>query len=130
MFHAFAAAVEESAEDGTRVLVITGAGEAFCSGLDLSSLAPADLATLDVAAAVRDIIHPPILRLRSLRAPVVARIHGPAAGVGFSYVLASDIRVASDAPPSRRPSSASASCPTAAARTSSRASSATPKPSS
>jgi len=96
MFERFAAAVKESANDGTRVVVITGAGEAFSSGLDLASLNPADLATLDVATAVREMINPAVLALRELPVPVVARVHGPAAGIGFSYVLASDIRVASD----------------------------------
>ncbi len=97
MFASFAAAVTESAADGTRVVVITGAGSAFSSGLDLASLNPADLAAMDVATAVREMINPPIIALRSLPVPVVARVHGPAAGIGFSYVLASDIRVASDA---------------------------------
>ncbi|HJQ34646.1 MAG TPA: enoyl-CoA hydratase [Pyrinomonadaceae bacterium] len=95
MFDAFAAAVEETARDESRVLVITGAGEAFCSGLDLGSVSPAELAALDVAAKVREVINPPVLKLRALRKPVVARVHGPAAGIGFSYVLASDVVVAS-----------------------------------
>src|SRR5215212_11160975 len=76
MFEAFAAAVEESATDESRVVVITGAGEAFCSGLDLGSISPAELAALDVAARVREVINPPVLRLRALRKPVVARVHG------------------------------------------------------
>ncbi|HEX8290773.1 MAG TPA: enoyl-CoA hydratase [Pyrinomonadaceae bacterium] len=96
MFEAFAAAVEESAADESRVVVITGAGEAFCSGLDLGSISPAELAAMDVAASVRDLIHPPVMRLRTLSKPVVARVHGPAAGIGFSYVLASDVVVASE----------------------------------
>lgn len=96
MFERFAAAVKETKTDGTRVLVITGAGEAFSSGLDLASLNPSDLAKMDVATAVREMINPPVLALRELPVPVVARVHGPAAGIGFSYVLASDIRVASD----------------------------------
>jgi len=95
MFDAFAEAVEETARDESRVLVITGAGEAFCSGLDLGSISPEELAALDVAAKVREVINPPVLRLRALRKPVVARVHGPAAGIGFSYVLASDVVVAS-----------------------------------
>ena len=96
MFEAFAAAVEESATDDSRVLVITGAGEAFCSGLDLGSISPAELATMDLAARVRELINPPVMGLRTLPKPVVARVHGPAAGIGFSYVLAADVVVASD----------------------------------
>jgi enoyl-CoA hydratase/carnithine racemase len=96
MFEAFAAAVEESAGDASRVVVITGAGEAFCSGLDLGSISPAELAGMDVAARVRELINPPVMRLRTLPKPVVARVHGPAAGIGFSYVLASDVVVASE----------------------------------
>ena len=96
MFEAFAAAVEEAERDESRVLVITGAGDAFCSGLDLGSFSPAELASLDVAGKVRELINPPVLRLRELGKPVVARVHGPAAGIGFSYVLASDVCVASE----------------------------------
>ncbi len=96
MFEAFAAAVEESATDDSRALVITGAGEAFCSGLDLGSVSPAELAGMDLAARVRELINPPVVGLRTLPKPVVARVHGPAAGIGFSYVLASDVVVASE----------------------------------
>ncbi|MDQ3747247.1 MAG: enoyl-CoA hydratase-related protein, partial [Acidobacteriota bacterium] len=92
-----AEAVAETAGDESRVLVITGAGEAFCSGLDLGSISPAELAALDVAAKVREVINPPVLKLRALRKPVVARVHGPAAGIGFSYALAADVCVASTA---------------------------------
>ena len=53
MFEAFSRAVAESETDGTRVVVITGAGDAFCSGLDVSSVAAGDLARLDVARATR-----------------------------------------------------------------------------
>ena len=97
MFEAFAEAVRETTRDDSRVLVITGAGEAFCSGLDLGSISPAELAALDVAAKVRELINPPVLALRALRKPVVARVHGPAAGIGFSYALAADVCVASSA---------------------------------
>jgi len=94
-FALFADAVEEAARDESRVVVITGAGDSFCGGLDLTSLSTEELATLDVAAKIRELINPPILKLRALRKPVVARVNGPVAGIGFSYVLASDVRVAS-----------------------------------
>jgi 2-(1,2-epoxy-1,2-dihydrophenyl)acetyl-CoA isomerase len=94
MFAVFAEAVRESATDESRVVVITGAGEAFCSGLDLAT-STRELASLDIAAKVRELINPPIVRMRALGKPFVARVHGPAAGIGFSYVLACDVRVAS-----------------------------------
>ena len=96
MFEAFARAVEESATDESRVVVITGAGDAFCSGLDLGSISPKELAAMDVAASVRELISPPVRRMRESPKPFVARVAGPAAGIGFSYVLASDFVVASE----------------------------------
>jgi 2-(1,2-epoxy-1,2-dihydrophenyl)acetyl-CoA isomerase len=59
-------------------------------------MSPAELAGMDVAARVRELINPPVMRLRTLPKPVVARVHGPAAGIGFSYVLAADVVVASE----------------------------------
>lgn len=97
MFEAFAETVERTATDGTRVVVISGAGDAFCSGLDLSSVAAGDLARLDVAKTIRELIHPPVFRMRALSVPFIARVHGPVGGIGFSYVLASDIRLGSTA---------------------------------
>jgi 2-(1,2-epoxy-1,2-dihydrophenyl)acetyl-CoA isomerase len=97
MFEAFAEAVARSAEDGTRVVVLSGAGDAFCSGLDISTVASGDLARLDVAQTVRELINPPILRMRAMSVPFIARVHGPVGGIGFSYVLASDVRVGSTA---------------------------------
>ena len=96
MFEAFAAAVDEAARDESRVVVITGAGDFFCAGLDMKSVSPAELASMDVAARIRELINPPVVGLRNLPKPVVARVHGPAAGIGFSYVLASDVVIASD----------------------------------
>jgi 2-(1,2-epoxy-1,2-dihydrophenyl)acetyl-CoA isomerase len=97
MFAAFAEAIDESSRDASRVVVITGADDAFCAGLDLTSLSPDELARLDVAAKIRELINPPVLQMRALRKPIIARVHGPAGGIGFSYVLASDVCIASEA---------------------------------
>src|ERR1700755_3125362 len=74
-FALFAEAVEEAARDESRVVVITGVGDSFCGGLDLTSLSMEELARLGVAAKIRESITPPILKLRALRQPVVARIN-------------------------------------------------------
>lgn len=97
MFAQLVEAVKESAEDDSRVVILTGAGDAFCSGLDLSAINPGETASLDVAAAVRELINPAVEGLRALPKPVVARVHGTAVGIGLSYVLASDLRIASGA---------------------------------
>src|SRR5215213_8200034 len=73
-FALFAEAVEEAARDESRVVVITGAGESFCGGLDLTSLSMEELARMDVAAKVRELINPPAMRLRALGKPVVVRV--------------------------------------------------------
>src|ERR1044071_2870884 len=70
-FALFAEAVEEAARDAIRVVVITGEGDSFCGGLDLSSLSPQELASMDVAAKIRELVNPPILKLRAMRKPVV-----------------------------------------------------------
>ncbi|HKX31419.1 MAG TPA: enoyl-CoA hydratase [Blastocatellia bacterium] len=89
-------AVKQSADDGTRVLILTGAGEAFCAGADLAATSERDIAGYDVTTAVRENINPCILAMRALPIPIIARVHGPAVGVGHSYALACDLIIASE----------------------------------
>src|SRR3954470_19027607 len=80
-------------EDAIRVVVITGAGRGFCSGLDLST--PPKLPDtsrverLDPYAWVGRWI----LSLLRCEKPVIAAVNGPAAGAGFGLALAADIRL-------------------------------------
>jgi 2-(1,2-epoxy-1,2-dihydrophenyl)acetyl-CoA isomerase len=79
------------------VVVIAGAGRAFCAGGDLSVIGKGreknDLSELDpiLRAGMRA-----VLRIRSMRQPVIAAVHGAAAGAGMNIALAADIRIASE----------------------------------
>jgi enoyl-CoA hydratase len=82
-----------SGDQDVRVLVITGAGSAFCAGFDLSELrAPvADNASDGLSRA--DQFHQAILRFP---VPVVAAINGAALAGGFDVAVLADLRIASD----------------------------------
>jgi len=79
------------------VVVIAGAGRAFCAGGDLGVIGAGreknDLSGLDpiLRAGMRA-----VLRIRTMRQPVIAAVHGAAAGAGMNIALAADIRIASE----------------------------------
>lgn len=78
-----------------RVLVITGAGRAFCAGQDLADPEMAMGATApDIGNVVEQYYKPLILRLQNLRVPTVAMVQGVAAGAGASLALACDLVIA------------------------------------
>jgi len=87
--------IKRSAEDETKVIVLTGAGDAFCAGADVQGFGSGE-ATADVTASLRAGVNPGIQAMRDLPKPIIARVHGHAAGVGCNYALASDIIIASD----------------------------------
>ncbi len=84
--------VQEAARDGSKAVVLTGTGDAFCAGADLSTSKPGGG---DVTEFLRRVVNPTVLALRQMPKPVIARVHGHAVGVGCNYALAADIRVAS-----------------------------------
>jgi 2-(1,2-epoxy-1,2-dihydrophenyl)acetyl-CoA isomerase len=84
--------VQETARDKSKVVVLTGAADAFCAGADLSTSKPGGA---DVTDFLRRVVNPTILALREMPKPVIARVHGHAVGIGCNYALAADIRVAS-----------------------------------
>jgi 2-(1,2-epoxy-1,2-dihydrophenyl)acetyl-CoA isomerase len=87
--------IQRSFEDESKVLILTGAGEAFCAGADLQATSETDIRNYDVTAALRTRTNPTILAMRRLAKPIIARVHGPAVGVGCNYALACDLIVAS-----------------------------------
>ncbi|MFZ4624977.1 MAG: enoyl-CoA hydratase-related protein, partial [Rhodoferax sp.] len=78
-----------------RVLVLTGAGRAFCAGQDLADPEMAVGPMLpDIGNVIEKYYKPLILALQNLRVPTVAAVNGIAAGAGASLALACDLVIA------------------------------------
>jgi 2-(1,2-epoxy-1,2-dihydrophenyl)acetyl-CoA isomerase len=77
-----------------RVLVLTGAGRAFCSGQDLSDGGSA--ADIDLEATLRDEYEPMLKALYDCPIPTIAAVNGPAAGAGANLALAADVAIAAE----------------------------------
>jgi 2-(1,2-epoxy-1,2-dihydrophenyl)acetyl-CoA isomerase len=83
-------------DTSVRVLVLSGAGRAFCAGQDLADRAMqmVDGKMPDIGNVVETNYKPLVLRLQNLRVPTIAAVNGIAAGAGASVALACDLVVA------------------------------------
>jgi len=85
-------------DDEARVVVITGAGKGFCSGIDVDRLEALRTKQAPVPLSRRAMMSPAgevALLIRALRQPTIAAVNGVAAGLGLSIALACDLRLAS-----------------------------------
>ena len=85
-----------------RAIVLTGAGRAFCAGLDLSAQAKAskgslgNLGSLDVSPGEIELRDAPPIVLHNLDTPTICALNGGAAGYGLDLALGCDIRIAGE----------------------------------
>ena len=95
MTEAWTAAVAALAGDrSVRVVVVTGAGSAFCSGGNTSWIASAPDATVDELRTRMLPFYRAWLAIRTLEVPTIAAVNGAAVGAGLCLALACDIRYA------------------------------------
>ena len=82
---------------GIRVVVITGAGKAFCTGGDLREFADGTVQALpEEVTNERPPMCKAVLAIHRMEKPVIAAVNGVAAGGGCNLALACDIRIASE----------------------------------
>jgi len=87
-------------DDDVRVIVLTGAGRAFCSGADVRGMEGGPEATSirgGVSEMGRQVLGSTMVRrIRLMRKPSIAMVNGPAVGGGCALALACDIRMGSE----------------------------------
>jgi 2-(1,2-epoxy-1,2-dihydrophenyl)acetyl-CoA isomerase len=84
-------------DESVRVVVITGAGRAFCAGGDLGLIGKGRQSgsTQDLEPLLRSGMQA-VLKMRVMPQPVIAAVNGAAAGAGMNIALAADIRIAAE----------------------------------
>ena len=85
-------------DDTVRVVVLTGAGRGFCSGLDVRNFGPGMLDATDPAIdrmRFQEAMAALPQAIRALPQPVIAAVNGPCVGAGLALCLACDIRICS-----------------------------------
>lgn len=78
-----------------RIVVLKGAGRAFCAGLDVKAFQQGE-APFGGGFGFQGYLADVYIKMRRCPQPIIALVHGAAAGGGFAFALASDIRIASE----------------------------------
>jgi len=94
MIHELQSAFASAEKDPqVRCVVLTGAGEVFSAGQDISEMKQGD--NISYREHLEQTYNPLILQIRRMGKPVVAAVNGPCAGAAFGISLACDLRIAS-----------------------------------
>src|SRR5258706_2520334 len=79
-----------------RIVVMRGAGRAFCAGLDIKATADRDDLPFGGGFGFQGYLAEVYLKMHRCPQPIIALVHGAAAGGGFAFALAADIRIAGE----------------------------------
>ncbi|HKW94359.1 MAG TPA: enoyl-CoA hydratase [Methylomirabilota bacterium] len=98
MIERWAVSLHEAQHDpNVNVVVVTGAGKAFCSGGDVGRMREGEPTPLDNKNGLWERIHNVPKTLEAMDKPVIAMVNGVAVGAGMGMSLMCDVRIASDA---------------------------------
>ncbi len=90
-------ALEQAAIDSQiRCVVLTGAGNSFSAGHDITEMLTAQGQNVSYREHLEETYNPLILQIRRLEKPVIAAVNGPVAGAGLGVALACDMRIAAE----------------------------------
>ncbi len=97
MIERWAASLHEAQHDPhVNVVVVTGAGKAFCSGGDVGRMREGEPTPLDNKNGLWERIHNVPKTLEAMDKPVIAMVNGVAVGAGMGMSLMCDVRIVSD----------------------------------
>ncbi|MBB5915297.1 enoyl-CoA hydratase [Nocardia transvalensis] len=89
-----------AADNDVRVVVLTGAGDGFCSGADLQGAGSVPnidgLTKTSIARRSMDLLNDVMIALRRMHQPVISAVNGAAIGGGFCLSVGTDIRIATE----------------------------------
>jgi enoyl-CoA hydratase/carnithine racemase len=80
-------------DEAVRVVIVKGAGKAFCAGIDVNELA--DKSTLEYRAWIEH-MEQPLITIARMQKPVIAQVQGVAAANGMGLVAAADLAIAAE----------------------------------
>lgn len=85
-------------DSSVRIVVLRGAGRAFCAGLDIKDSGRTDKDAIPFGGGFgfQGFLADVYIKMRRCPQPIISLIHGPACGGGFAFALASDIRIAGE----------------------------------
>lgn len=83
-------------DDAAHVIVLTGAGDAFCAGADTTSMGGWDDGTVEEYGGYLWAVQNVVRQLRTTSKPSIAAVGGPAIGAGCDFALACDLRTVDD----------------------------------
>jgi enoyl-CoA hydratase/carnithine racemase len=87
---------QANVDPDVRVIVLTGAGRGFCSGLDLKDQASGDGLAVGRRYQMFDLHNSPPIVINRMDKPIICALNGAAAGYGMDLALGCDIRIASE----------------------------------